>query len=177
MNPHAAREIETERLRLRQWRETDFEPFRRLFGDEDLARYMGGHGDEAYCWSRLAAFAGNWSLVGHGFYALEEKAGGAFLGLCGVTRRFDLDAPELGWGLLREEQGKGYVTEAARAVRRHVYADLGWTSLVSCIDAGNTASIRVAERLGATYECELTARVRPCGLYRHPSPGQLRGAA
>lgn len=173
MNTRAAPEIETERLRLRQWRAADFEPFCRLFGDEDLARFMGGHGDKAYCWGRMAGFAGNWALAGHGFYVIEERASGTFLGLCGVTRRFDLDAPELGWGILREGQGKGYITEAARAVRRHVYEDLGWKSLVSCIDAENIASIRVAERLGATYERELTERAKPCGLYRHPSPQDL----
>lgn len=169
----AAPEIETERLRLRQWREADFEPFCRLFGDEALARFMGGHGDQAYCWSRMAGFAGNWALVGHGFYALEEKASGAFLGLCGVARRFDLDAPELGWGILRDGQGKGYVTEAARAVRGHVYEDLGWKSLVSCISPENTASIRLAERLGATFERAMPERGYPCSLYRHPSPENL----
>lgn len=177
MNSRAAPEICTERLRLRQWRETDFESFFRLFGDEELARYMGGHGDKSYCWGRMAGFAGNWALAGHGFYAIEEKATGAFLGLCGVVRRFDLDTPELGWGILREGQGKGYVTEAARAVRRHVYEDLGWRGLVSCISPENTASIRLAERLGARFERDLTERSYPCRLYRHPSPDQLQGAA
>lgn len=173
----AAREIETERLCLRQWRATDFEPFCRLFGDAERARFMGGHGDQAYCWGRMAGFAGNWALVGHGFYALEEKEGGAFLGLCGVVHRFDLDAPELGWGLVRQAQGKGFAFEAAEAVRRHFYDELGVPSLVSCIDPENTPSIRVAARLGATYERELSERQRPCGLYRYPPAHQLRGAA
>jgi len=64
-----------------------------------------------------------------------------------------------------EGQGIGY--EAAIAIRRYVFRDLGWDTAVSYIDQDNTRSIRLAERLGAVLDTE-AARPAPKDLvYRH----------
>ena len=54
-------------------------------------------------------------------------------------------------------QGKGYAAEAARAARAHAFGALGWTTVVSTIDPGNAASVRVAERLGASRDAAAEA--------------------
>ena len=64
--------------------------------------------------------------------------------------------------------GRGYATEAARRVRDHARDDLGWTTVVSCIDPANTASVRVAERLGAVPDGEAQVGERRFVVHRHP---------
>ena len=53
-------QLETDRLLLRQFRESDFEPFARYYADEELARYVGGRSDRPHAWRRMA------SLLDHG---------------------------------------------------------------------------------------------------------------
>lgn len=58
---------------------------------------------------------------------------------------------EIGWALAPSAQGKGYATEAARAVIDWAFATLDWSEVIHCITPGNTASVAVAERLGARW--------------------------
>ena len=62
--------------------------------------------------------------------------------------------PEIGWGIMPEFRGKGYAVEAAKRVREHGYGALKLPRLVSYIYPSNTASLRVAEKLGAKREGE-----------------------
>ena len=83
---------------------------------------------------------------------------------------------ELGWTIWdAADEGEGYVTEAARATREHVYRDLGWETAVSYIHLDNARSIAVAERLGCVRD---DAADSPGDdgtdlVYRHPAPGSL----
>jgi RimJ/RimL family protein N-acetyltransferase len=80
--------------------------------------------------------------------------------------REDLDGElelEVGWTLASEHWGRGYATEAALACRDLALGDLGWKRIVSLIDRTNAASIRVAEKIGETFEREI---VRPELDYR-----------
>ena len=72
--------------------------------------------------------------------------------------------PELGWKLGREAWGNGYATEAAIACRDWALGELGLTRLISLIALENTPSIRVAERIGETFERELEP-----SPFRHPA--------
>jgi RimJ/RimL family protein N-acetyltransferase len=51
--------------------------------------------------------------------------------------------------VIRETWGRGYATEAAAATMEWAFDHLGWTEVIHCIDEANTASERVAERLGS----------------------------
>ena len=78
--------------------------------------------------------------------------------------------PELGWLVSQDAEGKGYATEAAKAVRSHAFGTLGLASLVSYVDFENKRSVRVAERLGATRDAEAEAWLpehEACCVYRH----------
>jgi ribosomal-protein-alanine N-acetyltransferase len=72
---------------------------------------------------------------------------------------------EIGWGLAREHWGKGYAPEAAVALRDWAFEERGLTRLISLIQRGNAASVRVAEKLGETLERDVEVRGLPTWLY------------
>ena len=167
----AIEELETKHLLLRQWRATDFEAYAAYHADEDLARYVGGRSDRERSWRRLAALIGHWSLRGYGYWAVEEKLTGSFVGCVGLWFSEGWPELELGYWLVREMHGKGYATEAAARSRDCAFEQLGARTLVSYIHPDNEPSKRVAERLGARPEeiIELLDH-GPHWVYRYPSP-------
>jgi RimJ/RimL family protein N-acetyltransferase len=162
-------ELQTERLRLRAWREEDLGPYTRFCSDEAAMRFVGGTSDRAGTWRRMAMFTGHWVLRGYGPWALEEKAHKAFVGYTGLWKPEGWPEPEVMWGVPPEHQGRGYATEAARRVREFAYRELGWSTVISFIDPANAPSQRVAGRLGAERETDFDLRGHTVGIYRHPS--------
>ena len=150
----AAPRLETEHLVLRMFQEGDFEAYARIGADPDVARYIGNGlpltRQEA--WRGLAAHIGHWALRGYGMYALEEKATGEFVGRAGFFDPEGWPGFEIGWTLARECWGRGCATEAARRLLDHAFADLGREHVISVIQPGNAASVRVAERIGERLE-------------------------
>ena len=160
--------IETARLRLRHWKEGDFDQFARYYADPDDARFVGGQKDPDQAWRHMALQIGHWQLRGFGYWAIEEKETGAFVGSAGLWRSPGWPELELGYWLVKEHQGKGYALEACRRCIEHAREALRATSLVSYIDPRNEPSIRLAKRLGAAYEgmIELASHGSHC-VYRH----------
>jgi RimJ/RimL family protein N-acetyltransferase len=165
--------LETERLRLRAFREDDLDALAAFWADEESARFAGGACGRDDAWRRMVMFIGHWTLRRFGFWALEEKASGTFAGYCGLFEPEGWPEPELGWSLLRTSRGRGLATEAARRARDYAYHDLGWTTLISFINPHNHPSIRVAERLGARREGPFELRGKMTDLWRHPGPADL----
>lgn len=163
-------ELETERLKLRGWRAADFEPYAAYCADEATARYAGGVMDRAAAWRDLATVVGHWLLRGFGFWALEEKQTGAFVGYAGVWMPEGWPEPELGWGLMAFAQGKGFAFEAAKRAREFAASAWGLMGLASFMDAENWPSRRLAERLGARFERAFELEGCPAVAYRHPCP-------
>ncbi len=146
--------IETGRLRLRPHRADDFQDMQALWGDPRTVRFIGGHVQDAQTvWFRLLRYAGMWALLGYGFWAIEDRETGAYLGDGGLMdgrRGIKLldGAPEIGWALVPEAGGRGLATEFAAAVT-------GWADSVlraqvtrCIIEPDNAASLRVAEKAG-----------------------------
>ncbi len=165
--------LETERLIMRSFRGEDFGPISGFFADE-RSFYYGGPLSAGDAWRRLATYAGHWVLNGYGEWALEEKASGAFVGFCGPWKPADMPEPEIAWALLPEHYGKGFAFEAAKRALRHVYEALNWPTVMSLIEPGNAASIRLAERLGATAERKMEIYGREAVVYRHLPPDLLK---
>jgi ribosomal-protein-alanine N-acetyltransferase len=141
--------IETERLRLRELRETDFPAYAAMCADPEVMKYLGGGPLPAEdAWRQLAMFAGHWALRGFGMWAVETREG-EFVGRIGLHFPHGWPDRELGWAIARAHWGRGYAFEAAAAARDHAFRDLQWPSLVSYILPENSRSIRLAERLGA----------------------------
>lgn len=168
--------LASERLILRPFRASDFEPMAAFFADPASA-YYGGPAPRDEAWRKFAVYSGHWLLRGYGPWALEDRATGDYVGLSGLWYPEGWAEPEITWALVPGAHGKGYATEAARRALRAAYEDFGWTTAVSVVSVHNTASQAVAQRLGATLEREIGYRHGPAYLYRHVGLDQLLSAA
>ena len=143
--------LETPRLLLREWREDDLDAFEAIGADEKASRFTGGGGPmtRADAWRRMAYFVGHRGLRGYGPFAIEEKATGACIGWCGPYFPEGWPDREISYALASAARGKGYATEAALRALAYAYRDLRWSTAISFIALENSASIAVANRLGA----------------------------
>ncbi|MDQ8727608.1 GNAT family N-acetyltransferase [Bradyrhizobium sp. LHD-71] len=159
--------IETPRLRLRPFTTSDFEAFARMSADPEVIRYLGNGLPIARinAWFEMAAFVGHWHLLGFGEWLAEDKATGAFVGRIGLQRPEGWPATEVGWMLTREHWGKGYATEGGRAALEYAFGHLRIKRVISMIHPENVASIRVAERLGESFERRMTVNSRDRLIY------------
>lgn len=146
--------VETERLRLRGHALADFEKSAALWALEGTTRFIGGKpSTREESWGRFVRYPGQWALLGYGYWLIEDKATGAYLGEGGWLRgerEFEpkLDAPEQGWALRPEAQGKGYALEAARAMLDWAEPHFGRRDFVCIIDPDNVPSHSLAAKLG-----------------------------
>jgi RimJ/RimL family protein N-acetyltransferase len=115
----------------------------------------------------MAGMMGHWLLRGYGPYAVEERGTGRVIGPVGLWYPVDWPEPEIKWALARDCWGRGYAVEAAVAVREMARVSLPELHLISFIQAENSASIALAERMGATFENVLPFRGGEWCLYRH----------
>jgi len=170
--------LETERLILRAPRASDFEVFA-PFVMSHRARFIGGGADKdiGHAWRVLAVLAGHWHLRGFGTFVAEDRETGQPLGSMGPWYPGNWPEEELGWTVWTEAaEGRGYAFEVVTALRRHAYADLGWTTAVSYIDPENARSQALARRLG----CHLDSGApcpdfdTPTEVWRHPAPEELQ---
>lgn len=165
--------LETDRLMLRDYRQTDFEDFADFFAT-DRSRFIGGPLSRELAWRSMALHLGHWALHGYGFWAVEHKATGRFCGHVGLWFPEGWLEPEVGWVMMGHSEGQGIAYEAAIASRLYAYEHLGWKTAVSLIDPGNDRSARLAQRLGCHLEGDFTHdRLGPMKVWRHPSPQDL----
>lgn len=160
--------IETNRLLLRQWNEKDFDKFAAYYADEENAKYVGGRKNADEAWRHMALGIGHWQLKGFGYWAVDEKDTGDFVGCVGLWQSPGWPELELGYWLVNEHQGKGYAFEASLRCVDYARDVLQAISLVSYIDPNNEPSIKLANKLGAKYEntIELLEHGPHC-VYRH----------
>jgi RimJ/RimL family protein N-acetyltransferase len=147
--------LETERLVLRGHRVGDFDDCLALWTNPEVTRFIGGKpSTQEEVWSRLVRYVGHWALLGFGYWVVTEKESGRFMGEIGFAdfRRViepSLDGvPEIGWVIAPHGHGKGYATEAARAVVAWGDGHFGPVRTACIIAPENGPSIRVAEKCG-----------------------------
>ncbi|HSS64663.1 MAG TPA: GNAT family N-acetyltransferase [Gammaproteobacteria bacterium] len=145
--------IETERLILREIDpERDFENWAKSMADERTVRFTDGKIlDRALAWRHMAALIGHWHIRGYGFFSVEEKESGVWVGRVGPWYPEGWPEPEVGWTIMPEHWGKGYATEAGRAAIDFAFRELGWERVIHVILKGNERSIAVAKKLGSTF--------------------------
>ncbi len=152
--------LETERLTLRGHRAGDFADCFAMWSDPEVTRNIGGKpSSRQQTWMRMLTYIGHWSLSGFGYWAIEEKATGKYIGDVGfadfrrATAASMSDVPEMGWALAAAFHGRGYATEAARAAVAWADGHVESPRTVCMIDCENAASVRVAEKCGyQTFE-------------------------
>jgi len=146
--------IETERLILRPIDpDRDFDAWARALSDEETVRYLDGRvRDRAMAWRNMAMVIGHWRIRGYGFFSVDDKASGEWVGRVGPWNPEGWPEPEVGWLIAREHWGKGYATEAGRASVEFAFRELGWNRVVHVILDGNVRSEAVARRLGSALD-------------------------
>lgn len=160
--------IETERLLLRAHRADDYATCMAIWSDPEVVRYIGGRAfTSEEVWKRLLQYRGMWSLVGYGYWAVEEKDSGRYVGDVGhADLQRDLQPSlqgmlECGWVLAPQAHGKGYASEAVAAACGWADAQFSERRVVCIITPENRTSIRVAEKAGFRLWCESTYHDSP----------------
>ena len=143
--------LETPRLKLRHWRETDEDAFAKLHLDNDVNADLGGPYSRAKSDKKLARYIKAQTKQGYSRWVIETKSGD-FLGYAGimpVAGEHPLGSHnEIGWRLIREAWGKGYATEAATAALEDGFNRLGLEEVLSYTAETNLRSQAVMERIG-----------------------------
>lgn len=141
--------LETERLRLRAVTAGDVEDLVRLHEDPLVAQYLGARDRAWYEW-RVGTSREEWAERGYGFVVVVDADRGRFLGRTGLKYWPQFGETELGWVLRPEARGRGYATEAARALLDWGFESFDFPYVTAMVRPDNAASIAVAERLGMT---------------------------
>ncbi|GAA5176811.1 GNAT family N-acetyltransferase [Niveibacterium umoris] len=147
--------IETERLRLRPFREDDAEAYRPLVTDPAITRYAGGPGPDSIEGVREVirnAPLADYARYGYGRFAVEWKASDQLIGFSGLKFLPEFNETELGYRLLTEFWGRGLATEAGAASIAFARDTLHLTRLISVIHPDNHASKGVVRKLGMALE-------------------------
>ena len=150
-------QLTTARLRLRDWRDADLEPFAALNGDPRVMAFFPSVLSRAESDAAAARIRGRIALRGFGLWPVElrdpsDGPGSEFIGIVGLSVP-DMVLPfvpcvEVGWRLLPAFWGWGFATEAARAAMTFGFTQAGLTEIVSFTAALNLPSQRVMQRLG-----------------------------
>jgi RimJ/RimL family protein N-acetyltransferase len=149
-------ELETNRLKLRQWRDDDLAPFAALNADPEVMRYFPATMTRAQSDEFAGYVRDTIARQGWGLWAVEVTDGPAFVGFVGLNRvSFEehfTPAVEVGWRLARPFWGNGYATEAAAAAVTFGFDQLDLEEIVSFTAPINEPSIRVMRRLGMRHD-------------------------
>jgi len=156
--------LETPRLLLRPWRESDLRAFAALNADPLVMEYFPSVLDRPASDALAGRIQSHFDRYGFGLWAAELPGVEDFIGFIGLavpsfTAHF---APcvEVGWRLARGHWGRGYATEGARAAVEFGFGPAGLRELVSFTVPANRRSLAVMERLHMTHD--------PCDDFDHP---------
>lgn len=172
--------LETKRLVFRHLEPGDLDRLFALYGDPEVRRYFP-EGTLTYEETKEEL---EWFLNGHpehpelGLWATIHKETDRFIGRCGllpwtIDERLEVEVAYL---LAKEYWGQGLGTEAAQAILDYGFGNLRLSRLICLIDRENLASIRVAEKIGMTFEKEGRDEKGPFLLYSRNKLSTRRAA-
>jgi RimJ/RimL family protein N-acetyltransferase len=148
--------IETARLILRPWKDTDVEEWVAMSADARVMEFFPSTHERADAEHTAAVMRERMARDGFGWWALEVKGGAPFAGVIALQdvpfEAHFTPAFEVGWRLAQEHWGRGYATEGARAALDFAFAELRRDEVVAMTAAINLRSQTVMRRLGMTYD-------------------------
>jgi RimJ/RimL family protein N-acetyltransferase len=145
--------LTTERLILRRFTPDDVELLVALDSDPDVTFYITG-GVPEFEPDYLRSWLGYYERYpGYGFWAVEERATGEFLGWFHLRPEPGTpdDEPELGYRFVKSAWGKGYATEGSRALIDRAFRELGARRVHASTMTVNAGSRRVMEKAGLRF--------------------------
>jgi RimJ/RimL family protein N-acetyltransferase len=151
MIPAIAPTLHTDRLTLRMPKLADFEAWASYFAT-NRSVHEGGPYDRLGAWRFWAADVALWSLKGYGPFGVDDRATGAYVGEVGIYHGEGYPAPELGWFVVPEAEGRGIAFEAARVVLGWVSETFDWPHITNIITPSNSRSIALGLRLGGVID-------------------------
>ncbi len=142
--------LETRRLILREYEQSDFDALYPILSDPETMRYYPKPYDEKGVQRWLDWSMENYRKYGFGLWAANLKETGEFVGDCGITMQMidGEELPEIGYHIRRERWRQGLGREAARAVRDWAFTHTDFDALYSYMNAANIPSRRTAEANG-----------------------------
>ncbi len=165
--------LRTPRVELREFNRRDLDVLADMMADEDqMSLYPRPRTrDESEAWleRNLALYRDR----GYGFWLMEQKIGGDFLGYCGIRPVVieGLEEIEMGWHTRKFYWNRGLASEAAAACQALAFARFGISRLVATIDPANGRSLRVAQKIGMQAEKKTVLGDWACVVYSAERPG------
>lgn len=151
-----ARQVTTPRLHLRLWQRGDEEPFAAMNADPRVREHYPNVLTREESDASAARIDTHFRRYGFGLFAIELRDAPGFIGYAGLMVP-SFKAPcgpcvEIGWRLAFQHWGKGFATEAARAVLPVAFESAGLDEIVSFTTPGNVRSQRVMQKIGMTHD-------------------------
>lgn len=175
-----APEIRTGRVLLRAHRLDDFEPMVAMWQDEAIYRHILGRPSTSNeTWSRLLRYIGHWAALGFGYWVIEDRESGLYLGEAGFADfRRDMDpplgpAPEAGWALVSTAHGRGLATEVMQAAHAWMDGHNPHGHSLCILDPLHLASLRVAQKCGYRHDYDTTFAGAPTSVMRRATRFRL----
>jgi RimJ/RimL family protein N-acetyltransferase len=148
--------LQTPRLILRQWQDSDIPTFIAMNQDPQVMEFFPDLWDEKKSREAVEKTREEFARNGFGKFALELKESGEFIGYVGLAEvNFDshfTPAIEIGWRLASQHFGRGYATEAAREVLRFAFEELHLKEIVAFTIPQNSPSLNVMKKIGMTRD-------------------------
>lgn len=153
--------LDTARLVLRAPQADDLPAFV-AYATSARTRFVGGPKTAAQAVEKFAGMIGQWVLRGYGRFTLTRRDTGAPIGHAGPLMLAEATMPEFTWSLWdAEAEGQGFAMEAAQAATAWAFGPLGLTQASTIIHVDNTASHRIAARLGGVLRPDWPAHLGP----------------
>lgn len=150
--------IETERLILRKWKESDYKTFIEMNQDKDVMEFFPSTLTKEETLSMIERIKKHFEVNNFGLFAVELKETSEFIGFLGLSiPRFEADfmpCVEIGWRLHKKYWNNGYATEAGKACLRYAFEELNLEEVVSFTAKINKKSIKVMEKIGMEFDLE-----------------------
>lgn len=162
-------DLNTDRLQLEPFKDSHYEGLRVMDSDSGVMRYINQGIAKTPDETResISRVQARWETYGFSWWAIKEKTSGDIVGAACLQHLANVEgAPlEIGWRLIPKHNGKGYATEAAKAIIVFAAKRIGSTYLVAVAEPENIPSQRVMQRLGMTYKAVEKHYDVPCVVY------------
>lgn len=147
--------LETQRLILRQWKDSDFPIFAQINTHPNVREFFYQPATIESSIGMAERLRDRIDKNGYGLWAVEIKLTGEFIGFTGLAKVFfnatPTDHTEIAWRLDPTHWGKGYATEAAHAVLEDGFVRIGLPEIIAYTVPHNDASRRIMDKIGMTH--------------------------